>query len=293
MAIFWVILTAVVLMGLLTFRFKAELSRYEINRLAEHGQRYKNLAKFLDIYPGLLTVTRILALIDAILLTTLAALNWGVWGGGTVAFVAILLAWLVSRMFQKIAQELINQHIGWFNKYGRWAGVLGKLIIIGDQPPIGSEHELAHLIETGDFLDDETKSLIKNALTFHGQTVASALTPRDRVAFVHTKDSLTPVLLDELFNSGHKIFPVVQGNLDKVVGLLLLEDVLPLGQDERILTQAMRKLPPPIDQAAPLESALRQMCEYHSTLLMVEKDGRLVGLITLGDIIDKLFKPID
>jgi CBS domain containing-hemolysin-like protein len=289
MDIFRISLAGVILVILLAFRFKTDESRFEINRLAEHGVKYKILARFLDIYPGLMILVRVLALLDAISLTIFAAFSWGLFGGGAIAFAAILLAWLLGRMLHGVAETLIGKHLTFFNKYFAWAGVLGRLVLTGDEPRIGSEHELVHLVEQGDFLNDQAKILLKNALAFRDQTVARAMVARDEIAFVHVKDALTPKLLDELFVSGHKIFPVVQGSLDHTVGLLYLDDVLPVEQEEKLLDHAMRKCPPPIDHSAPLESALNQMCEYHSTVLLVSKNDKIVGLLLLKDILRALF----
>lgn len=290
MSVITIALTCAVLAGLLAFNFRAELSRFEINRLAEHNRRYKTLAMFLDIYPGLKIFVYILALIDAILLTSIAVLSWGFISGGAVAFGAVLLAWLVGRMLHKLAAQLVAKNLEFFNKYFAWVEGLGRLIMVGDDPHIGSEVELLHLVQNGDFLDDETKNLIKNALSFKDKTARSIMTPRDNINFVHSRDSLTPKLLDELFVSGHKVFPVIQNSVDHTVGLLYLDDVLPLNQTEKALPDVARKFPPPIDQAAPLESVLRQMAEYHSPVLLVEKDGKVVGLLTMSDVTRALFK---
>jgi CBS domain containing-hemolysin-like protein len=293
MDIFRISLTGLILVFLLAFRFKTDESRFEINRLAEHGAKYKTLARFLDIYPGLLILLRILALVDAILLTIFAAFSWGILGGGAVAFAAILLAWLLGRMLHGVAETLIGKHLAFFNKYFAWAGVLGRLAMVGDEPQISSEHELLHLISKGDFLDDESKILIKNALQFRDKTAISVAVPRSRIAFIHSKDALTPKLLDELFTSGHKIFPIVQGSLDHTVGFLHLDDVLPVEQEEKTLKHVMRKCPPPVNATAPLESALNQMCEYNSTVLLVEKDSKIVGFLALRDVLRALLSPVE
>ncbi|MCL2173810.1 CBS domain-containing protein [Candidatus Saccharibacteria bacterium] len=288
MDIFRAILTGLILVVLLAFRFKTDESRFEINRLAEHSVKYKTLAKFLDIYPGLLVLVRILALIDAIFLAIFAAFSWGFLKGGGLAFAVILLAGLMAYLLGDVAKTLTNKHLKFFNKYFAWTKVFGRLVRLDDESSISSEQELIYLIENSDFVDDQTKTLFRNILTFRDQTVDKVMTPRDQMAFLHARDALTPKLLDELFVSGHKIFPVVQGGLDHTIGLLYLDDVLPVGQEEKILTKIMRKTPPAIDQDAPLEAALNQMCEYHSTILMIAKNDKIVGLITLKDIAQTL-----
>jgi CBS domain containing-hemolysin-like protein len=86
---------------------------------------------------------------------------------------------------------------------------------------------------------------------------------------------------------------VARGGIDQVIGFLLLDDVLPIDQEEKDLKKIMRKAPPAVDATTPLESALRQMCEYRVSALMVtddSNDGKTAGMVTLHDIVRELFK---
>lgn len=289
MDILLISLTGLILVCLLAFRFQAEQSRFEINNLAEHNKKYRQLSHFLDIYPGLSIFVHVVALITSIILTGLSVNVWGLWGGGAIAFGAILLSWLLGRMLHGVAASLIGSHLDFFNRYFAWTGILSKLVIASDEPHIGSEAELMHLIHNGDFLDDDTKDLIKNTIDFKDKAVKSVMTPRANIGFIHSRDHLTPKLLDELFSSGYKIFPVINNSIDHTVGFLYLDDVLPIDQHEKVLADVIRKAPPPVDQTAPLEAALKQMAEYHSSVLLVEKDGKVVGLVTMTDIVRSLF----
>ena len=274
----------------LSFKFRAEKSRFEINRLAETNRQYKILARFLTIYPGVLVLVRILALVSAILLVVFAAVSWGILGGLIVSFAAILLAFLVSKLLRGLAQSLIEKNLAFFNKFFAWAEILGRVQIYGDDPQITSEPELLHIIDSGDFMDDRTKTLIKNAVRFNGKTVTDIMTPSDAIFSVRARDPLTPKLIDELYNSGHKIFPVIQRNLDKIVGILYLEDIMMIEQVERSVADAMCKNPPTINKSADLETALRNMCKFDTTVLIIEDDDKVVvGMITLRDINDQLF----
>ena len=289
MDILLLLLTGILLIGLLAFRFRSEQSRFEINRLAEHNKKYRELTRFLDIYPGLLLFVRFLALVMAILLTGLSVTKWGIWAGGAVACGAILVAWLIGRLLHGTMATIIERNLALLYRYFAWTGPLGRLVMVGDEPQIGSETELLHLIDNGDFLDDHSKNLVKNTLNCRAQTVKSVMTPRADIGFIHSRDSLTPKLLDELFSSGHKVFPVINGSIDHTVGLLYLDDVLPLDQQEKSLADVVRKVPPVIDQTMSLEAALQHMAEYHSSVLLVAKDGKVVGMVTLSSLIRTIF----
>lgn len=276
-------------MALTAVWFKPDQSRFEINRLAEHNRKYKILAQFLDIYPGLRTVIHLVALIVMILLTSIAVINWGFLAGGAIAFGTILLAILVGRALRHATANIIGNNLELINHYFSWAIIFGKLAIVGDEPQITSEQELLHIIDSGDFMSEPDKTLLKNALGFRDKTAKSVMTARDKITFVRSSDHLTPKLLNDLFESGHKVFPVVKGDLDHIAGYLYLDDVLPIQQDEKTLAQVIRKNVPPVDIDAPLEAVLRQMSEYHISVLLAEKDGKTMGLLSLADILRELF----
>ena len=289
MDILRVCLAGVILAIFLSFKFRTELSRFEINRLAENSNKYKILARFCEIYPGILILSRIIALIAAILLTIFATISWGIWGGLAIALAAILLAFLVSRLLYDVSDFLIKKHLTFFNKYFSWSKILGRINVMGDSITIHSEQELAHIINNIDIIDDKTKNLVKNALGFNKQCVTKAMTPRDKIAFIKHKEELTPKFIDELYNSGHKVFPVVQGNLNKIVGILYLDDILPVGQEEKDLLTAMRKSPSAVEHSDPLETALRQMSDSNCNVLLVTKNEKTIGILTLADIVRTLF----
>lgn len=290
MHVFWVTIAGILLTILLAFWFKSDQSRYEINRQAEHSKKYRNLASFLDIYPGIRVLTHLFALVVGIWLSGLAIAQWGEIGGGLVAFLVVLVSWIISRALRSVSSRLITKNLDFLNKYLGWAGIFSRLINVGNEPQITSEQELLFLIDSGDFLDDSTKTLMKNSLSLRDKSVKDLLTPREQIAFVRSRDHLTPKMLDELFESGHKIFPVVEVDLDHMVGFLYLDDVLPLEQEEKSLPKTMRKAPPSIDVNAPLESALAQMAEYHTSVLIADNDGKVAGMITLSAINKQIFQ---
>ncbi|MCL1876600.1 CBS domain-containing protein [Candidatus Saccharibacteria bacterium] len=285
-------LTSAILAVLLSFRFHAKQTRFEINRLAEHNKQYKILQRFLEIYPGILVVIRALALIDAILLTIFAYTSWGTWGALAVSFVMISVAFLFGKLLHDVTRRLIEKHMSFLIKYMSWAEIFRRIHIVSEAPVITSEHELLHIIASSDFMSERSKNLITNAIQFDEQSIAKIMTARDAIVSVSARDPLNPKLIDDLYNSGHKVFPVIQGNLDKIIGILYLDDVVAISHDEHSITDMMCGNPPTIELHENLEIALKTMCESDSTILVVEKDGKTVGLLTLSDIVKQLFSVV-
>ena len=254
-----------------------------------NSSKYKILARFCEIYPGILILTRIIALFSATLLTIFAAISWGVWGGLAIAFGAILLALLISRLLYDVSDFLIKKHLLFFNKYFAWAKIMGRINVIGDSLNINSEQELMHIINSSDIIDDKTKKLIENTFKLSKYSATKVMTPREKVSFIKHKEKLTPKLIDELYNSGHKIFPVVQGDLDSVIGILHLDDILPIEQEEKSLLTVMRKSPATIEYSDSLETILHQMSDSDCSVLLVTKNKKVIGILTLADVVKLMF----
>ena len=166
---------------------------------------------------------------------------------------------------------------------------MGRINVIGDSLNINSEQELIHIISSSDIIDDKTKKLIKNTLKFNKHSIAKAMMSREKIAFIKHKEKLTPKLIDELYNSGHKVFPVAQGSLDKIIGILYLDDILPIEQEEKDLLRIMRKSPATIEHSESLETALYQMSDSDCNVLLVTKNEKVIGILTLVDIVKLLF----
>jgi CBS domain containing-hemolysin-like protein len=288
-----VILLAIVLtlslVVLLSFNYRTDKSRFEMNRLAEHNKQWKTVVKFLAIYPGLLLVTHIAALIIALLLVGVMLAQYHGFGGFAISFLVLVAAFLLARVLKRSMAVLVSKNLAFFTKYFQWCSLFSGVSFDGE-PTISSADELLHIIKDGDVIDEQTKVLLENALNLRDQTIEKSGVKRDRIVFVRANDPLTLKFIDELFATGHRVFPVAQGSLDRVVGLLHLDDLMPIEQREKVLDQVMRKCPPPIESSAPIDVALRQMAEYHTTVLLMEKDDKVSGLITLSDIARILFR---
>jgi CBS domain containing-hemolysin-like protein len=289
MVILILVILVAVLTVLLGFNWHSDTSRFELARLAAHKAEFKQKMKFSAIYPGLKVFTDILALVVAIAITADAYAAWG-FGGALLAFGAILLGFLLSRALRQVSYDLIEKNLAWLNKYFAWTEILGKVALMGETPRIGSRHELAHLVEQADFMDEADKTLIAGAIKFSEQRLSDVMTPRDQIVFLQQNDSLGPKLIDELHQTGHKVFPVVADDLDHIVGVLRFDDVTVLSLGQRKLKDVMSIAPPTINQQEPLEKALAMMQRQLTNYLSVVNDkGSTVGMVTLGDITRLLF----
>ena len=103
---------------------------------------------------------------------------------------------------------------------------------------------------------------------------------------------LGPLVLDDLHRTGHSRFPVIDEDIDHIVGVLYLRDVLTLDGTKKHTAKvetAMSKKVYYIRQDQTLPQALTAFLKTHHHLFIVINEYReTVGIITLEDTVEAL-----
>jgi CBS domain containing-hemolysin-like protein len=165
-------------------------------------------------------------------------------------------------------------------------------------PPAGhganahSAAELALLVrEAGDAgeLRSDAAQMLGNLFRISDKCVADVMVPRERVKAVPRDIGMEP-LLDLIREEGFTRYPVYDGDLDRVIGVLHSKDVFYLYSLSMlvILEDALR----PIQEISPdttLSDALRLFRRERRHLAVVRgADGRVQGIITLEDVLEQI-----
>jgi CBS domain containing-hemolysin-like protein len=170
-------------------------------------------------------------------------------------------------------------------------------------PPAGhgenthSAAELALLVreagETGRLRSDAAQ-ILANVFRISDRTVADVMIPRDLVKAVPRDIGMDP-LLEFIREEGFTRFPVYDGTLDRIVGVLHAKDVFYLHSLSLlvILDDALR---PHLEIAPDLSiaDALRLFRRQRRHLAVVrDADGRVQGIITLEDVLEQIVGAIE
>lgn len=156
---------------------------------------------------------------------------------------------------------------------------------------ISSREELEHLVESARHIltDDECK-LITNGLAFNEKRVEEVMTPRGVVETIAKSEIIGPLLLDELHKTGHSRFPVIDGDIDHVVGILHIKELLALGDKKtKTAEQAMDQHVYYINQEQTLDCALAAFIKTrHHLFIVVNGYRETAGILTLEDVMEAL-----
>lgn len=125
---------------------------------------------------------------------------------------------------------------------------------------------------------------MRRVLQLGDSHVRDVLVPQRLVKMVETGDSLSPVLLDELYGSGHAHFPVYEGERPNIVGMLSLDAVADIKRQGKVGDYCSSKVIF-IHEADSLESCLWVLAESRQHMLIaINSLGEYVGIVCLSDI---------
>lgn len=277
----------------------SELSRFELTRRATKDQRAIAALSRETQLANLTTIVWLMVSSMLVTVTILALATFG-WGWG------ILYTVLVVIFFGAIARTSLVQALSkWL-----WAKLEPILLRYVDklQPFLktvrtkdihhtdlyrrfDSPEELKHMIEqSGDVLSARERLLLASGLRFADRKVQEVMTPRMAIDSIPKDEFLGPLVLSELHELGHSRLPVVDGDLDHIIGILHLRDLLTLHDKKSATAQTvMEARVYYIHQEDTLEHALAAFLRTRHHLFVVINDSReTVGLLALEDVIEAL-----
>jgi CBS domain containing-hemolysin-like protein len=134
--------------------------------------------------------------------------------------------------------------------------------------------------------------IAQNALTFGDKTVGSVMTPRREVKFAKADDQVTPVVIDELHQSGLSRFPVAKDSAKaaapQIVGTLYLNNLVGYKGSGKV-KDLMKSEVYFINEDATLRQALSAFLKtHHHLLIVVNSFEEMVGVLSLEDVLEQI-----
>jgi CBS domain containing-hemolysin-like protein len=161
---------------------------------------------------------------------------------------------------------------------------------------IPSEGELRALLQqarTHGHLSRSEHRLISAVLEFDDIVCRKVMQPRIDVAFLdidHTlQENLAFVLKDT-----HSRYPVCQGSLDNLLGIVHIKDLISLAGDDALDLRSILRPSQFVPETIPVSRLLRQFQASHQHMaFVVDEYGITVGVVTLEDVIEQIVGPVE
>jgi CBS domain containing-hemolysin-like protein len=147
---------------------------------------------------------------------------------------------------------------------------------------------LRHNAEEFDHVNPDELKIAENALTFGDKSIGDYMTPLNSVHFINIEDSLTPIVLNELHDSGYSRFPVYQGNNQNIVGTLFLKDALQV-KSTKTVREVMRSDIYYVNELQTLDHALKAFIKTkHHIFVVVNEFEDVVGVLSIEDVLEQV-----
>ena len=133
-------------------------------------------------------------------------------------------------------------------------------------------------------LEDFEKDILFNVFEFDDKTIDKAMTPLKDVKAIDVNDSITEIL-KQIKKYKYTRFPVTKDG--KIIGVVNIKDFIIKNTKNFIVKKHVKELMK-IEHDMITDDAYLLLTSQHCMMAAVEKDGEIIGIITLEDIIEEL-----
>jgi magnesium and cobalt transporter len=153
--------------------------------------------------------------------------------------------------------------------------------------------ELLHDAQERNLLDADAMSMIEGVFQMSDLSVRDIMIPRsqmDVVDIARPIEEWMPIVLE----TAHSRFPAVDGDRDKVVGILLAKDLLRYYASDSFDLRGMLRPAVYIPESKRLNVLLRDFrANRNHIAIVVDEYGGVAGLITIEDVLEQIVGDIE
>ena len=156
-----------------------------------------------------------------------------------------------------------------------------------------AEKEVEYLIEEGQRTGTLGHAdLLQAAVEFGGRLAGEVMVPRTKISAIELKTAL-PRVLELITAEGHSRYPIYDGRIDEIVGLLYVKDLFRIVRENRMSVTSLEELTRRpvlfVQSQQDVNTILRDMRHRRLHMaIVVDEHGGTSGLVTLEDILELL-----
>lgn len=153
--------------------------------------------------------------------------------------------------------------------------------------------EVLHAAYERNLMDADALSIIEGALAAADARVSEVMVPRAQMDVVDVNDPLAD-LLPFVLDTAHSRFPVVDGDRDDVLGILLAKDLLRMQIEEDFNLRDWLRPAVFIPKSKRLNVLLREFrVSRNHMAIVVDEYGGVCGLVTIEDVLEQIVGDIE
>jgi len=204
---------------------------------------------------------------------------------------AVLLYWLRSlRLLSRLTAPL-----GW-----ALGGLVKATLRVANVREVEKEEEIKDEIlsaalagESQGLIDEHAMDVIENLMEFRDVAVTEVMTPRIDIDSVDVADDVE-TMLRKAIAVGRSRLPVTDGSLDKLVGVLLVKDLLKAIEDPSLDPRSLYRRPLFVPESKRVADLLKELrAKNFHMAIVADEYGGTAGLVTIEDLIEELIGEIE
>ena len=154
------------------------------------------------------------------------------------------------------------------------------------------EEEILSMVEEGHeqgVIKEDEAVMISNILDFNDKKVRDIMTSRNRI-FAVEKTKRVGECLQECLQSGYSRYPVYEGDVDNIIGVLHLKDMVEAYLKSNVIAvSSIIDSPMFVHPTYDISKLLKKMQKEKTHMaIVVDEYGQTDGLVTLEDIIEEI-----
>jgi metal transporter CNNM len=158
-----------------------------------------------------------------------------------------------------------------------------------------SRHELGllideHLGDESSELDDDEIEIMRGALQLSEKRVREIMTDIRHTYWLKPDSLIDETKIEEIKEKGFSRIPIFNEELTECYGLLMMKDLVDIDFDEKpnVVAQLPQRPTQVVGSMTALDTMFRKFIAAKSHLIPVEKDDKIIGIVTIEDLIEEI-----
>jgi magnesium and cobalt transporter len=169
---------------------------------------------------------------------------------------------------------------------------LASLLLLKPQ----NREQLLEILRSGydrNLMDADALTIIEGALSVSDTRVTDVMIPRAQMDVIDVDDPMEEII-PVVIEAAHSRFPVVDGDRDKVLGILLAKDLLRVHTESSFDLRDWLRPAVYIPESKRLNVLLREFrVSRNHMAIVVNEYGGVAGLVTIEDVLEQIVGDIE
>ena len=161
-----------------------------------------------------------------------------------------------------------------------------------DDIPTMTEEDFTNVvndIEEKGLIEDNESDIIYNSLEFSDTSVKEVLTKREKMFYIDIKNTNKEEINKLILSNKYSRIPIVYGDIDHVIGILLVKAYIKAYlKNNNVNVLSILQKPYFVDTKIKMDDMIDGFKKNHTHIAIVKSNERVVGLITMEDVLEEL-----